>query len=235
MIKTLFSLATVVSANIVELGIPYEYAVEKLQADPFRANPAENFAYLHNSPIKSYKVRGENNVGINKVEVTWFDGSKEGYGTDEGSENWYVELEEGDCFTSYTTYSTYIVKLGSRQGKEFTIPPPPDIAAAPWYDLKTHESNDACFVGFSYLLKPDAKGVKRPLWMSFAYDTKMRPKKEPTSPVEQEPDSGPIIAIAVSVPVVLLSCLIVVAVLYMHMSRAKNEEQDKVSMVTNPG
>ena len=109
------------------------------------------------------------------------------------------------------------VRLRSRQGKEFIFVA--EVADIPWYLLKTYESNDACFVGCSFFVKLDGNGIPKTVWMSFAYDTETRP-----APVEQEPDSGPIVAIAVAVPVVLLSCLIVVAVLYMHMSRAKNEE-----------
>ena len=105
MIKTLcclFSLATVVSAEIVELGPPYENAIKEYQANPSRSILNENFNYLHDSPIKSFELRKDIENDINtKVELIWFDGSREGRGTDEGSFRWYAELEEGDCFTSH--------------------------------------------------------------------------------------------------------------------------------------
>ena len=120
-----------------------------------------------------------------------------------------------------------MLTLRSRQGKEFYFPIPYlDTTAIPWYLIKTFDSDDACFVGLSVLAKNN-----QIVWISFAYDTETRPA--PPAPVEEEPDYGPIVAIAVAVLTVLLSCMFVTCVLYM--SRAKNEEPETVAMATNPG
>ena len=71
-------LATVVYADIIELGVPYELMELGAAANPDRNVVGENYNFLQDSPIKSLDVRIEETqfgIELRKLLITWFDGS----------------------------------------------------------------------------------------------------------------------------------------------------------------